>query len=232
LEVCLDRKVDFIITSLGNPGECIDKCQPLGIKVFCDVVDLKYARKVENIGADGVIAVNSQAGGHAGNLPPEVLIPMLRSELRIPIISAGGIATGEDVRRHLDLGAAAVSVGTVFIASIEAGVSAEYKQALVDYGAADVVRTTKMSGSPLTVIDTPYVRSIGTEANLVERWMHKHRWLKKYLKMLVAFRGMKAVERAAFKATYKTVWVAGPAIENVRSIRPVSEIVRELTKKL
>lgn len=232
LAICLEKKVNFVITSLGNPRHCINKCNPAGIKVFCDVVDLKHAHKVEALGADGVIAVNSRAGGHAGHIPPEELIPMLCSELSIPVISAGGIATAEEARRHIDLGATAISVGTVFIASRESGVSQEYKQALVDHGAADIVRTSKMSGSPLTVINTPYVQSIGTEATWLERLMQKHRWLKKYFKLWLAIRGMKTVEHAAFKATYKTVWVAGPSIEHIHGIRPVREIVRELTRLL
>src|SRR5574339_589230 len=73
LKTLLELKVDFIITSLGNPKEVIDKCKPLGIKVFCDVVDLNYAKKVEALGADAVIAVNNRAGGHAGNLAPQEL---------------------------------------------------------------------------------------------------------------------------------------------------------------
>ncbi len=70
LETCLEKKVDFIITSLGNPKEVIDKCKPLGIKVICDVIDLTYALKVEALGADAIIEVNSNAGGHAGNINP------------------------------------------------------------------------------------------------------------------------------------------------------------------
>ncbi|MDC1202533.1 nitronate monooxygenase [Salibacteraceae bacterium] len=135
-----------------------------------------------------------------------------------------------DVDQHLSFGADAVSVGTVFIASDEAGVSKNYKQALVDYGAKDVVRTTKMSGSALTVINTPYVQSIGTKATFLERLMHKNKWLKKYIKMIIAIRGLKAIENAANKATYKTVWVAGPVIEHIRAIRPVREIVQDLIK--
>src|SRR5687768_15703802 len=68
LQTLLEARVGYVITSLGNPKEVIEKCKPLGIKVFCDVVDLTYAQKVERLGADAVIAVNSMAGGHAGNL--------------------------------------------------------------------------------------------------------------------------------------------------------------------
>jgi nitronate monooxygenase len=229
LKTLAELKVDFIITSLGSPEEVIKTCKPLGIKVFCDVIDVAYAKKVEALGADAVIAVNNQAGGHAGNIDPVTLVKQLKTEINIPIISAGGIAKAEHIKEILEEGAAGVSVGTIFIASEEAPVSAEYKQAMVDYGAKDIVRTTKMSGSALTVINTPYVKEMGTEANFLERLLHKNKTLKKYVKMLIAWRGMKAIEKAAFSATYKTVWCAGPSIEYVKSVRPMKEIIKDLT---
>jgi len=231
LHTLLELRVDFIITSLGNPKEVIDKCKPLGIKVFCDVVDLDYAKKVEALGADAVIAVNNQAGGHAGKLAPRELIAWLRNNINIPIISAGGIASGKDIRQAMEWGAAGVSVGTIFIASEESPVSKEYKQACIDYGASDIVLTTKMSGSPLTVINTPYVQQLGTKASWLERIIHSNKRLKKYAKMLLALRGMRAVEKAAFGATYKSVWCAGPAIEHVHAIRPMKSILHQLTEE-
>jgi nitronate monooxygenase len=224
-------KVDFIITSLGNPKEVIEKCKPLGIKVFCDVVDLAYAKKVEDQGADAVIAVNNRAGGHAGNLSPKDLIQLLKENCNIPIISAGGIAKGKDLKQVMDWGAAGASVGTIFIACDEADISQEYKQAMVDYGEKDIVKTTKLSGSALTVINTPYVQQLGTKANWLEWILNNNKTLKKYAKMIIALRGMKAVEKAAFSATYKTVWCAGPAIEHVKSIRPLTSIIKDLTKE-
>ncbi|MEQ9186428.1 MAG: nitronate monooxygenase [Cryomorphaceae bacterium] len=232
LETCIEKKVDFIITSLGSPEECINKAHPAGIKVFCDVTDLKYALKVQALGADAVIAVNAEAGGHSGKIPGQELIPLLVENLSIPVISAGGVSTSQDVTSALELGATAVSVGTVFIASLEAPVSQEYKQALVDYQAKDIVLTTKMSGSHLTVINTPYVQSIGTEASWLERLMKRNKWLKKYIKMFIALRGMKAIEKAANQATYKSVWVAGPSIENIHSIDSVGTIADRLTAEL
>ncbi|HEY0741201.1 MAG TPA: nitronate monooxygenase [Chryseosolibacter sp.] len=231
LKTLLDLKVDYIITSLGNPKEVINESQKLGIKVFCDVVDLKYAQKVEELGADGVIAVNSRAGGHAGNIPPNELVTMLTQHCTIPVISAGGVAHGQDIADALQWGAAGVSVGTIFIACDEADISADYKQAMVRYGEKDIVRTTKLSGSALTVINTPYVQQLGTKANLLEWILNNNKTLKKYAKMLIALRGMKAVEKAAFGATYKTVWCAGPAIEHVTEILPLSTIVSRLTKQ-
>jgi nitronate monooxygenase len=231
LATLVELKVDFIITSLGNPKEVIEQCKPLGIKVFCDVVDLAYAKKVEELGADALIAVNSRAGGHAGNIEPRELITLLKENCTIPIISAGGIATGNDLKQVLDWGAAGASIGTIFIACDEAPISQEYKQAMVDYGEKDIVKTTKLSGSALTVINTPYVQQLGTKANWLEWILNHNKTLKKYAKMLLAFRGMKAVEKAAFSATYKTVWCAGPAIEHVKSIKPLGDIIKTLTKE-
>jgi nitronate monooxygenase len=231
LETLLELKVDYIITSLGSPREVIERCKPLGIKVFCDVVDLEYAKKVEELGADAVIAVNAKAGGHAGNIEPKDLITLLKENCNIPIISAGGIAKGKDLKQVMDWGAAGASVGTIFIACDEADISPEYKQAMVDYGAKDIVRTTKLSGSPLTVINTPYVQQLGTKANVLEWILNNNKTLKKYAKMIIALRGMKAVEKAAFGATYKTVWCAGPAIEHVKRIQSMVNIIRTLTKE-
>jgi nitronate monooxygenase len=230
-ETLLEMKVPYIITSLGSPREVIEKCKPLGIKVFCDVVDLAYAKKVESLGADAVIAVNNRAGGHAGNLSPKELVTQLKNNCNIPIISAGGISRGKHLKEVMDWGAAGVSVGTIFIACAESDVSPDYKQAMIDYGEKDIVRTNKLSGSPLTVINTPYVQELGTKANFLEWILNNNKTLKKYAKMLIAFRGMKAVEKAAFGATYKTVWCAGPAIEDVHSIRSMKEIVQGLAQE-
>ena len=230
LETILELKVDYIITSLGSPREVIEKCRPLGIKVFCDVVDLAYAKKVEDLGADAVIAVNARAGGHAGNLSPKALITLLKENCNLPIISAGGIAWGEDLQEVMEWGAAGASIGTIFIACEESDISSEYKQAMITYREKDIVRTTKLSGSPLTVINTPYVQQLGTKANLLEWILNYNKTLKKYAKMLIALRGMKAVEKAAFGATYKTVWCAGPAIEYVTQILPMKDILKNLVK--
>src|SRR5690606_35821046 len=131
-----------------------------GIKVFCDVVDDAFAMKVEKMGADALIAVNSGAGGHAGPLSAEQLIPLLLEKCNIPVISAGGVGKGAQLLEKIELGACGASIGSPFIASHEADVSQEYKQAIVDYGAKDIVLTTKLSGTPCTVINTPYVQEI------------------------------------------------------------------------
>ena len=228
LEVLCEVGVDYIITSLGSPEETINKAHQYGIKVFCDVTDVKYAKKVESLGADALIAVNKEAGGHAGNISYKELIPLLKKNCKIPVISAGGVGTGKQIKEMLDLGADGLSMGSIFIASDEAGVSDDYKQAVVDFGAKDIVMTTKLSGTPCTVINTPYVEKIGTKQNWLERLLNKNKKLKKWFKAFTFYNGMKKLRSAAFSATYKTVWCAGPSIEHVHKVEPISAIVSRL----
>ena len=217
--------VDFVITSLGSPRKVIEKCKPLGIKVFCDVTDLGYAQKVEALGCDALVAVNNQAGGHRGNLSPEDLIKELDANCGIPVITAGGVADKADLDRALFYGAVGASIGSPFIASDEASVSQEYKQACVDYGAKDIVMTQKISGTPCTVINTPYVQKIGTKQTWIEGILNKNKKLKKWVKMIRFAKGMNDTRKAAQGATYKTVWVAGPTIEETKTIEPVGKIL-------
>lgn len=226
LAVCCELGVDFIITSLGSPRHTIAKCKPKGIKVFCDVVDEKYAKIVEQLGCDAVIAVNNQAGGHRGNIAPTLLIESLCKAVQIPVISAGGVSDKSDVDTMLSAGAIGVSVGSPFIASLESGISEEYKQACVDYGAKDIVMTEKISGTPCTVINTPYVQKLGTKQNWIEALLNKNKKLKKWVKMLRFMVGTNMVTKAASSATYKTVWVAGPTIEATKKIASVEHIIQ------
>ena len=159
----LDAGVELFITSLGNPKSVIEDAHKNGAKVICDVTNLEFAKKVQDLGADGVIAVGAGAGGHAGPISPLVLIPWLRESLAIPVIAAGGISHGSQIMACLGLGADAVSIGTRFIASTEANVDQSYKQAVVDSTPEDIVMTTRVSGTPAAVINTEYVRKLGLD---------------------------------------------------------------------
>lgn len=230
LRILCEEKVDFIITSLGSPEETIKEAHKAGVKVFCDVTDLSYALKVQALGADALIAVNNQAGGHRGDIDPESLIKLLNENTTLPVISAGGVSSKEDLDRMLNFGAVGVSVGSPFIASEEADVSEEYKQACVNYNEKDIVVTERISGTPCTVINTPYVQRVGTKQPWIERILNKNKRLKKWVKMFRFYLGMKATEKAAKEVTYKTVWVAGPSIKDTKEILPVSKIVENLIK--
>ena len=229
LTTCIDLEVDFIITSLGSPKEIIQKCKAKGIKVFCDVINLEMAKKVQDLNADGIIAVNSSAGGHLGKLSATEIINEFKDDITIPLISAGGVGTKAGIAEKIDMGFSGVSIGSPFIACEEADISEEYKNACVDYGKDDIVISTKISGSPCTVINTPYVQKVGTKQNWLEIILSKNKKLKKWVKMIIFLKGMKSVEKAAFSSTYKTVWCAGTSIEHTKEILPVKEIIKRLT---
>lgn len=229
LRKCLDLGVNYFITSLGSPEDVIRESHKQGCKVFCDVTDGEYARKVEDQGADALIAVNSGAGGHLGNIPASILVPMLKAQSKIPVIAAGGVGEGHGLFSMLALGADGLSIGSPFIATKEAKVSQGYKDACVNFKARDIVVTTKLSGSRCTVINTPYVKKIGTEQNFVEGFLNKNKQLKKYAKMVTFWKGMKLLEKAAFSASYQSVWCAGSSIEFTEKVTSVGEVVERFT---
>jgi nitronate monooxygenase len=231
LKHALDAGVDLLITSLGNPATVIREAHKSGAKVFCDVTNLKHALKVQDLGADGVVAVGAGAGGHAGPVSPLVLIPWLKSKLRIPVLAAGGIATGAQMASVMALGASAAYIGTRFIASHEAGVDQAYKQAVVDSSPEDIVMTTRISGTPAAVINTPYVQKVGTELPLMLKLLKENPRTKKYANLLIHALGMKSLEDAAGKVTWKAVWSAGQSVGLVDEILSCEAIVNKLVRE-
>lgn len=228
LKIALDHGVDMFITSLGSPKTVIAEAHKNGAKVFCDVTNLEHAMKVQDLGADGVIAVGAGAGGHAGPISPLVLIPWLKTRLDIPIIAAGGISHGSMVAACLALGAAGVSVGTRFIASREAQVDQAYKDAVVKSTPEDIVMTTRVSGTPAAVINTPYVQKLGTDLPWTMKILKDHKLTKKYMVPLIHLMGMKSLEKAAINPTWKTVWSAGQSVGLVEEILSVQEIYKKM----
>jgi len=231
LEACVEANVPFYITSLGNPKKVIERAHSYGAKVFCDVTELKYAQKVQDMGADGVIAVSAGAGGHAGPTSPLVLIPYLREHLRIPIVAAGGIATGRQILAALILGADAVQIGTRFIASREAKVTDDYKKAIVNAHPEDIVMTKRISGTPAAVIRTPYTDRVGYDLSWIEGKLLKNEMTKKYMRMIRAGLGQLALKKAAEKPTWKTVWSAGQGVGLIDDILPAAEIMGRLMRE-
>ncbi|MFV8259161.1 NAD(P)H-dependent flavin oxidoreductase [Bdellovibrio bacteriovorus] len=228
IKVALDHGVEMFITSLGSPKSVIQDAHKNGAKVFCDVTNLEHALKVQDMGADGVIAVGAGAGGHAGPISPLVLIPWLKTRLQIPIIAAGGIAHGSMISACLALGASGVSVGTRFIASREAQVDQSYKDAIVNSTPEDIVMTTRVSGTPAAVINTPYVQKMGTDLPWAMKILKDYKLTKKYMVPLIHLMGMKSLEAAATKPTWKTVWTAGQSVGLVEEILTVKEIYAKL----
>lgn len=233
LDICVKNKVPFYITSLGNPKEVIEEAHKYGAKVFCDVTNLKHAEKVHSLGADGIIAVGQGAGGHAGPDPLQILIPTLKEKFKdFPIIGAGGISTGNGLHSLFVLGADGASIGTRFIASEESPVSQDYKEAIVKAKSEDIVMTTRISGTPSTVINTAYAKKIGYTQNWFEKLLSKNAKTKKYFKMLVQMKGMKKLEKSVKPGNYKNLWIAGKSVEFINEILPIKTIVERLKDEL
>lgn len=232
LRIALENGVNMFITSLGSPKTVISEAHKIGAKVFCDVTNLEHALKVQDMGADGVIAVGAGAGGHAGPISPLVLVPWLKEKLSVPVIAAGGISHGSQIAAALALGAAGVSVGTRFIASTEAPIGSDYKDAVVNSTPEDIVMTTRVSGTPAAVINTEYVQKIGTDIHWALKILKAHPLTKKYVVPLIHLAGMKALEASVGdKPTWKTVWSAGQSVGLVHEILSAEGIVRKLERE-
>lgn len=232
LDICVRQRVPFYITSLGNPAEVIEAAHAYGAKVFADVTNLEHARKVVSQGVDGIIAVAQGAGGHAGPYPLQLLIPALKREFPdMPVVAAGGIASGSGIVSAITLGADAVSIGTRFIASTEAPVSPDYKNAIVESGMNNIVLTERLSGTPSSIINTPYARKIGYKQNWFEKLLSNNARTKKYFKMLVQVRGMKKLEKSVKPGNYNNLWGAGQSVELIYQISPIAEIVKQFEQE-
>lgn len=230
--ICLDAGVPAFITSLGSPKDLIGAAHANGAKVFCDVVDLSYAQKVEDLGADGVVAVGAGAGGHAGRTVPQVLVPHLKENLTIPVLAAGGIADGRGMLSALAMGADGVYMGTRFIASAEAEVSDAYKEAVLKCGPEDIVYTARLTGTHANFIGTPYIKKLGTELSWLERMLYGNpltkKWAKGYRLWSISrhMRGA-AQDRGGAKA-WRDIWSAGQTAALVHEVLPASAIVAKI----
>lgn len=232
LAICVEKKVPFYITSLGNPKEVIDQAHSYGAKVFCDVTNIEHATKAYDNGCDGFIAVGQGAGGHAGPFPLQLLVPALHKKFpKTPVIAAGGIASGSGILSMLSLGAAAVSIGTRFIASTETKVTVDYKNAIVDSRMDDIVMTEKISGTPCSIINTEYAKKIGYKQNAFEKFLSKNPKTKKWFKMVVQLRGMRRLEQSVKPANYHTLWCAGQSVELINEILSCEEIIGKLKQE-
>jgi nitronate monooxygenase len=232
IEICLACQVPLFIASLGNPSQLIEKAHAAGSKVFCDVIGLEHARKAVSVGADGLIAVSSGAGGHAGAISPFALVPYLKQQFpQVPIVAAGSISDGRGMAAAFALGADGVSMGTRFIASSECPVVDEYKQAIVASSPEDIVLTYKMDGVAANVINTPYVQKIGTELGWLEKRLLRSSRLRHWLMGLRVLNSMPLLKNAVEKSTWKKLWGAGQGAGLVKDIKPTAELLERIVRE-
>ena len=146
MEACVKYKVPFVITSLGARQDVNDAIHSYGGIVMHDVIDTRFARKALEKGADGLIAVCTGAGGHAGVLSPFALIQEIREFFDGPLALSGSIANGGAIAAALAMGADFAYMGSAFIACDEANAMDGYKDAIVNYGAEDIVYSNLFTG--------------------------------------------------------------------------------------
>jgi len=229
IEHALDEKVPLIITSLGNPKEVIRRAHQVGTRVYCDVVGFEHAKKVADLGADGIIAVSFGAGGHAGDISPFALIPDLVRRIKLPVLAAGSIVDGIGMAAAFALGASAVYMGTRFIASKEAEVSEKYKHAITHAVCEDIVNTDKVDGFPGNFIRTKELESLGLEKGLIEAILTKSKRIKRFLALSRAARSLLGDEKS--KVSYQTVFSAGHGVGLIDRVLSIQEIMEETVKE-
>ncbi|UCD33412.1 MAG: nitronate monooxygenase [Desulfobacterales bacterium] len=229
IDHALEESVPLIITSLGNPKEVIRLSHQVDTRVYCDVTGLEHAKKVADLGADGLIAVGFGAGGHAGNISPLALVPNLVKRVKLPVIAAGSIVDGAGMAAAFSLGACAVYMGTRFIASKEAEVSKRYKNEIVRAMSEDIVNTDRVDGFPGNFIRTKELEAIGLEKGLIEEIVTKNKRIKRFISLSRAARSLLGDVNS--KASYKTVFSAGHGIGLIEEILSIREIMEKTVRE-
>jgi nitronate monooxygenase len=226
IDVALEEGVRFFVTSLGNPRWVVDRVKPLGGVVYHDVTERRWAEKGRDGGVDGLVAVNDRAGGHAGPRSAERLVEELAG-LGLPLLCAGGIGNEREFVRALSLGYAGAQLGTRFIATPECRASEAYKRAIVAAGEHDVVLTERLTGVPVSVLDTPSVRRLGLKAGSLARFMLRGRRTKHWMRTLYALRSLWSLKRGLLRdSPERDFWQAGKSVAGIHAIEPAGEIVR------
>jgi nitronate monooxygenase len=226
VDVALEEGIRFFVTSLGDPRWVVERAHAAGGVVYHDVTEARWAAKARDAGVDGLIAVNARAGGHAGPRDARALIEELRP-FGLPVVCAGGVGDEAGFLAALEMGYAGVQMGTRFIATSECRASEPYKQAIVAAEERDVVLTERITGIPVAVLATPYVKRVGLRAGPVARWLLRHPRTKHAMRGLYAARAMMQLKRASLDSRGAfDFWQAGKSVGAIHAIEPAGEIVR------
>lgn len=154
-EILLQEKVPVINYSMGNGEWIIRSAHEYGGKVIASVTNVHLAQRAEAHGADAVIAAGYEAAGHAGEITTFVLIPRLVEVLKIPVIAAGGVATGAGLVAALALGAGAVSMGTRFVTTQESPMHRNWKDKALGLDVGDTIYSDRFDGIPCRMMKSP-----------------------------------------------------------------------------
>lgn len=205
LAVVIAQQVPFVITSLGNPVKVVEAVHAYGGVVFADVIHAKHAQKAIAAGVDGLIAVGSGAGGHAGTQSIFSLAREIRGFWDGTLVLGGAISDGYGVRAAEVLGADLAYVGTRFIATRESRAQPEFKQMLLDSTAAGIVYTDAISGTHANMLLNSIHQAYG------EDWQ-----------------AAAAANTGDGPKAWVDVWSAGHAVSNIHDIPTAAVLIARL----
>ncbi len=157
-DLVIEEGIKFVTTGAGNPGKYMEKWKAAGITVFPVIPSVALAKRMERSGADGIIAEGTESGGHVGEITTMSLLPQVAAAVSIPVVAAGGIASGKQLLAAEVLGACGAQIGTVLLASDECPVHENYKNAIVKAKDTDTVVTGRASGVPVRVLKNQMTR--------------------------------------------------------------------------
>ncbi|WP_440979784.1 NAD(P)H-dependent flavin oxidoreductase [Sphingomonas pseudosanguinis] len=214
LATCAKWKVPIVITSLGAREDVNAGVHNWGGITLHDVIDDRFARKAVEKGADGLIAVATGAGGHAGRLSPFALIQEIRQWFDGPLALAGAIATGDAILAAQAMGADFAYIGSPFIATVEANAALAYKQGVVEGRASDIVYSSLFTGVHGNYLRASIVAAGLDPDNLPDGDVGT-----------MNFGGGQAAK------AWRDIWGAGQGIGAVDAVEPAAERIATLARQ-
>lgn len=219
MNIIVEEEVKIVFTSAGNPKTWTKWLQDKGITVVHVVSSVKFALKAQEAGVDAIVAEGFEAGGHNGRdeTTTLTLIPMVRDQLHIPLIAAGGIATGKAMLACMVLGADGVQVGSRFVASEESSAHQAFKQVVVDAKEGDTQLTLKEL-APVRLVKNKFYNQL--------QELYKTSPTPEQLKELL---GRARAKKGMFEGDLEDGELEiGQIAGLIHDIKPVSEIVKNM----
>lgn len=158
VDLIIEEKIPVVTTGAHSPEKYIKRFKEAGCKVFPVVASVTMAKRMERFGIDGVIAEGMESGGHVGEATTMSLLPQMVKALKVPVIAAGGIASGSQMTAALAMGASGIQIGTILLASEECNVHENYKKAILKAHDNDTTVILKNTGAPVRVLKNRLAR--------------------------------------------------------------------------
>jgi enoyl-[acyl-carrier protein] reductase II len=158
VDLIIEEKIPVVTTGAHSPEKYIKRFKEAGCKVFPVVASVTMAKRIERFGIDGIIAEGMESGGHVGEATTMSLLPQMVKALKVPVIAAGGIASGSQMTAALAMGASGIQIGTILLASEECDVHENYKKAILKAHDNDTTVILKNTGAPVRVLKNRLAR--------------------------------------------------------------------------